>query len=78
MSPHIVQARVTREVLDHTSADATTLGLENTSEALREGIELLHRKAEQACLAQSYDDFYGGAPAPVGEATEALWAQGNR
>ncbi len=49
--------------------------MENTSEALREGISLLHRKAEQARLAQSYDDFYGGAPAPMSEATAALWAK---
>lgn len=69
----IVQARITEEALEQLAADAEVLGLENTSEALREGILLLHRKAEQARLAQSYDDFYGGAPAPVSEATAALW-----
>lgn len=69
----MVQARVPEHVLEQLSADAEALGLENTSEALREGIELLHRKAEQIRLAQSYDDFYGGAPAPVGEGTAALW-----
>jgi hypothetical protein len=70
---NIVQARITDQALEQLAADAEALGLENTSEALREGIVLLHRKAEQARLAQSYDDFYGGAPAPMSEATAALW-----
>ena len=73
MTTHVVQARVSDELLDQLAADARTLGLENTSDALREGIDLLHRKAEQARLAQSYDDFYGGAPAPQSEVTSALW-----
>lgn len=68
-----MQARMTERALEQLAADAETLGLENTSEALREGLVLLHRKAEQTRLARSYDDFYGGAPAPVSEATAALW-----
>lgn len=73
MATHIVQARVSDEVLDQLTADAETLGLESTSAALREGIELLHRKASQMRLARSYDDFYGGEPAPLSDVTAALW-----
>lgn len=75
MATQIVQARVTDQVLEQLSADADTLGLDNTSDALREGIELLHRKAEQARLAQSYDDYYGSAPAPISDVTAALWGR---
>jgi hypothetical protein len=73
MSNHIVQARVNDQVLEQLATDAATLGLESTSAALREGIELLHRKASQVRLARSYDDFYGGAPAPLSEVTSSLW-----
>ena len=73
MATHIVQARVNDHVLEQLTADAATLGLDNTSAALREGIELLHRKAAQARLARSYDDFYGGEPAPLSDVTAALW-----
>ena len=73
MSNHIVQARVNDQVLEQLATDAATLGLESTSAALREGIELLHRKASQVRLARSYDDFYGGVPAPLSEVTSSLW-----
>ena len=73
MSNHIVQARVNDQVLEQLATDAATLGLESTSAALREGIELLHRKASQVRLARSYDDFYGGAPAPLSQVTSSLW-----
>ena len=55
-------------------ADAAQLGLEGTSEALREGLALLHRRAQLSALAQSYDDFYGGEPAPISEVTAALFS----
>jgi len=69
----VVQARISDEALDQLSDDARVLGLESTSAALREGLALLHRKAEQVRLAQTYDDFYGGEPAPLGDVTIALW-----
>ena len=55
-------------------ADAAQLGLEGTSEALREGLAFLHRRAQLSALAQSYDDFYGGEPAPISEVTAALYS----
>lgn len=60
-------------VLDQLAADAATLGLDSTSAALREGMEILHRKAAPARLARSYDDFYAGEPAPLSDVTAALW-----
>ena len=43
------------------------LGPATRSDAVREGLRLLHRTANYAALAQEYDDFYGaGAQAPVG------------
>jgi hypothetical protein len=69
----VVQARITAAALAQLAADAEALGLENTSDALREGMLLLHRKAEQTRLARSYDVFYGEIPAPLSEAAAALW-----
>ena len=50
------------------------LGLEGTSEAVREGLSLLHQRARLSALAESYDDFYGGAPAPLSDVTAALYS----
>ncbi|MGN6687396.1 MAG: hypothetical protein ACTHK1_07655 [Actinomycetales bacterium] len=73
-SPSVVlQARVPRELADAVARDLPVLGLAGTSEAVREGLELLHRRAEQVRLAQAYDDFYGHAPAPLTDVTQALW-----
>lgn len=47
------------------------LGLEGTSDAVREGLALLHRRAHQVALARSYDDVYGGTPASLSEVTAA-------
>lgn len=73
MATSIVQTRVSSELAAQLAADAEALGLANVSEALREGIDLIHRKAEQVRLAQSYDDFYGGKPAPLDAVTAAIW-----
>ena len=48
-------------------ADLVTLGLRTRSDAIREGLRLLHREARQAALAQEYDLFYGTAEAPVSD-----------
>jgi hypothetical protein len=69
-----MQARVPRDIADHVAADAAVLGLDGVSEAIREGLRLLHRRAELAALAQDYDDFYGDNPAPVSDVTSALFA----
>ena len=71
----ILQTRVSADLITQLAADAEILGLANVSEALREGIELIHRRAEQVRLAQSYDDFYGGRPAPLDEVTAAIWGE---
>lgn len=75
-STQIVQARVSDTLLEQLASDAEVLGLDSTSDAVRAGLELLHRKAEQVRLAQSYDDFYGRAPAPLSEVTAGLWKDG--
>lgn len=69
----VLQARVPAELAEALPADIETLGLEGTSEAIREGLLLLHRKARLAALGQSYDAFYDLAPAPVSEVTAALY-----
>ena len=68
----VVQARISEVEAEMVQADALQLGLEGTSEAVREGLALLHRRAQVSALAQSYDDFYGGAPAPLTDVTAAL------
>jgi hypothetical protein len=71
----VVQARVSAAEAEAAQRDAAVLGLEGTSDAVREGLALLHRRAHQIALAQSYDDFYGGAPAPLSEVTAALYGE---
>lgn len=67
----ILQARVdggfAEELLEH---DAVVLGLDGASEVVREGLRLVHRRAQEQALIDEYDRFYGGqrAPLPAGVA----------
>jgi hypothetical protein len=70
----VLQARVPSEVAESLSADIATLGLEGTSDAIREALGLLHRKARMVRLGQAYDAFYDGSPAPPSEVTSALYS----
>jgi Arc/MetJ-type ribon-helix-helix transcriptional regulator len=66
----LVQVRVPEGDARQLDADAHLLGLRNRSEAVREGLRLLHHHARDAELLQEYDHFYGaGAEAPVSELT---------
>lgn len=66
-APQIVQARLTPEDARQLDDDRKVLGLTTRSDAVREGLRLLHKTARYAALAQEYDDFYGaGAEAPMG------------
>jgi hypothetical protein len=69
----VLQARVSEDLAKAVTADAEILGLGGISEAIREGLVLLHRKARQVALGQSYDSFYDGRPAPVSDVTAALY-----
>lgn len=64
----LVQARLNAEFARQIDHHIAELGLRNRSEAVREGLRLLHRHATQAALAREYDEFYGGA-APVSDIT---------
>ncbi len=70
----MVQARVSEAEAAAAQADAALLGLEGTSEAVREGLAQLHRRAQLSALAKSYDDFFGGEPAPLSDVTAALYS----
>ena len=70
-----MQARVSEAEAATVQQDAALLGLEGTSEAVREGLALLHRRAHLIALSRSYDDFYGGEAAPLSEVTAALYGQ---
>ncbi|MBK5250862.1 MAG: ribbon-helix-helix protein, CopG family [Actinomycetales bacterium] len=64
----LVQARVPEADARRLDADAPALGLSNRSEAIREGLRLLHRRARHAALARDYDTFYGtSVQAPVSD-----------
>ncbi|MGH3446272.1 MAG: hypothetical protein ACRDQA_13870 [Nocardioidaceae bacterium] len=67
----ILQARVSEEDARQLDADMGALGLDNRSQALREGLRLLHRRARHAALANDYDAFYGVGTeqAPVSDVT---------
>ena len=67
-----VDASFASELLER---DAPVLGLSSASELVREGLRLLHRQAREQAMADSYDEFYEGKPAPVSEVTAALWAE---
>jgi hypothetical protein len=67
-----VDERFANELMEH---DAPVLGLTSASELVREGLRLLHRQAREQAMADSYDRFYDGQPAPVSEVTAALWAE---
>jgi hypothetical protein len=69
----LMQARVPHEMAAHVATDAKVLGLDGVSDVIREGLRLVHRRAELIALAKEYDDFYDGAPAPVSETTSALY-----
>jgi Arc/MetJ-type ribon-helix-helix transcriptional regulator len=61
----VVQARLTDQHARQVEQDMATLGLRTHSEAVREGLRLLHKEAEQDALAHEYDEFYGpGHEAP--------------
>lgn len=67
-APEIVQARLTSEDAAQLDEDRKVLGLATRSDAVREGLRLLHKTARYAALAQEYDGFYGtGAQAPIGD-----------
>jgi hypothetical protein len=67
-----VDERFASELLEQ---DAPVLGLSGVSELVREGLRLLHRQAREQAMADSYDEFYDGKPAPVSEVTAAMWAE---
>lgn len=67
--PEIVQARLAPEDVAKLDDDRRVLGLATRSDAVREGLRLLHKTARYASLAQEYDEFYGkGAQIPMGAA----------
>lgn len=64
----LVQARVPVRDVDQLDSDLAELGLASRSEALREGLRLVHCQAEQSALARDYDEFYGqGQEAPISD-----------
>lgn len=65
-----VDADFARELVE---GDAPVLGLDGTSALVREGLRLVHKRARELAMAEDYDRFYGGAPAPVPEGVAALW-----
>lgn len=66
-TPEVVQARLTAQDAAQLDDDRKVLGLATRSDAVREGLRLLHKTARYAALAQEYDDFYGaGGQAPTG------------
>lgn len=70
VSMTLVQARVPEDDARRLDHDMRALGLSSRSEALREGLRLLHRRARHAALAHDYDNFYGtGKQAPVSDVT---------
>lgn len=68
----IMQARVegtfARTLVER---DARVLGLDGASDLVREGLRLVHQRAQEQAMADSYDAFYGGKPAPLPAGVDA-------
>jgi hypothetical protein len=62
------QARIARDLASQLRSDAAVLGLTARTDIVKAALELLHRHAAEVRMAQSVDEFYGGAtpPLPVG------------
>ena len=72
----IMQARIDSEFArELVEMDAPVLGISGPSELVREGLRMLHKHARELAMAQSYDAFYHGQPAPISDVTAALWAE---
>lgn len=69
----VIQARVPQEVAETLRHDIDELGLAGVSEAIRDALVLLHRKAQLKGLGQAYDDFYEDGRAPLSDVTAALY-----
>jgi Arc/MetJ-type ribon-helix-helix transcriptional regulator len=63
----IIQARMSTDDVAQLDADRVALGLATRSDAIREGLRLLHRQARHTALARDYDDFYGHQEAPLSD-----------
>src|SRR5579884_2243768 len=62
----IMQARIDGEFARTlVERDARVLGLSGPSDLVREGLRLVHRQAQEKEMAEGYDRFYGGQPAPL-------------
>jgi hypothetical protein len=76
MGPTVLwQARIPRDLARSIEDDMRVLGLDGQSEAIREALRLLHRHAREIAVAQAYDDFYGGRPAPLSQYVAALYGE---
>lgn len=51
----------------------TECGLAGPSEAIREALAMLHRKAQLVAMGREYDDLYQGEPVPISDVTAALY-----
>jgi len=62
----IMQARVdgefARELVER---DAVLLGLNGPSDLVREGLRMVHQRANEMAMAAAYDEFYDEEPAPL-------------
>ena len=63
----LVQARMLPQEVQQLDADVVALGLHSRSEAIRTALRLLHQRARDEALGQSYDDYYGKKEAPLSE-----------
>ena len=62
----IMQARIDGEFARTlVERDAVVLGLDGPSDLVREGLRLVHQQAQEQAMADSYDEFYVGKPAPL-------------
>lgn len=66
--PAPAQVRLSPEEWDSLTRTMRVLGLNSTSEALREALRLLHREAREIEATREIREFYGDHPVPPPEA----------
>ena len=71
----LVQARISAAEASILERTIATLGLDSSSDALREGLRLLDIHAQETEAAQQMSELYGDQAAPLHPVTAALYEE---
>lgn len=72
------QARITHDFAAQLRNDAELLGLGGSTEIMKAGLQLLHRRAAEERMARRFEDFYVNSEPPLPIGVRAESTAGNR